>query len=1165
MAEFDPLATQRDAIVGITAELDAAGFEDAQEIGRGGFGVVYRCRQPELDRTVAIKVLTADLDPENLERFLREQRAMGQLSGHPHIVNILQVGATGSGRPYIVMQCHLHGSLDSRVRRYGPLEWGEALSVGVKLAGALETAHRIGTLHRDVKPANILLTAYGEPQLTDFGIARVAGGFETTTGTVTGSPAFTAPEIMGGHKPTPASDVYSLGATLFCAITGHAAFERRSGEQVVAQFLRITTQPVPDLRDRGIPDLVSAAISRAMAGHPADRPATAIEFGEKLREAQRRNGLSVDEMALPTMPEDEQPGEHARGTRWTVSGPTNPRTTGVSRRPTAMTPPTPATKYRPPIPAKALVGRARLIEALRAGQWRRLTVIHAPTGYGKSTLAAQWCEALAADGVAVAWLTVDRDDDNVVWFLAHLIEAIRRVRPQLARELGAALEEHGDQAERYVLTALINEIHETSERVAVVIDDWHRVTNPATIAALEFLLDNGCHHLQLIVTSRTQAGLPLSRMRVRDELVEIDSAALRFSTTESHSFLVGLGGLDLETEDVADLTASTDGWVAALQLVSLSLRGADDPAQLIGHLSGRHHAIGEFLAENVLSTLEPRILDFLLATSVTERICAPLACTLTEVDGGQALLEEIEERDLFLCRLDEDREWFRYHHLFAQFLQRRLERDHPGRLEVLHRAASGWFADHHLVGEAVDHALAAGDGRRAVELVERDGMHLIEHSQFIALLALVDKLPPTIVASSPRLQLTIAWANIRLHRAGPTQRALARIDNAFERSALTDTAIAELRVEIDLVKATMRLRADRIEGIDELVSEALSRPDTLTPWLVSNAANIATFAALYRFDFEEVRRLQDWALGYHEANDAPYNMMHGHCYRGIAASEQLDLTAAEDSFRRALHVARRSGGIHSHAARLACALLGELLYERGEIVEAERLLDESYQLGSEGGGVDFKLARYVIGARIKALRGDRGEAGRRLAECALAAETLSLPRLRAKLENERVRLGLPVAPGIEARTPVEYAARQRPVDGIEEITAQLEEATAIRLLLDEDSPERVDLACEWVTEWEARLEGRGRDRALLQAKRLLVACLATAERTDEAKSLLASIAAQCAEQSMVRYPLDGGPQVVPLLRALRDDQLAGRWPPDWPTVPRPFIDSMLEAAVLYTR
>jgi DNA-binding NarL/FixJ family response regulator len=309
MAESDRLSARCETHPTIAAELAAAGFDDACEIGRGGFGAVYRCRQNSLERTVAVKVLTTDLDSDNLERFLREQRAMGKLSGHPNIVNIFQVGVTKSGRPYIVMQYQSRGALSARIHHAGPLGWQESLHIGVKMAGALETAHRLGTLHRDVKPANILLTEYGEPQLTDFGIARIPGAFETRTGVVTGSPAFTAPEVLQGQSPTPASDVYGLGSTLFCALTGHAAVERRSGEQIVAQFLRVTREPVSKVQGVQVPDDVCAAIEHAMTANPDDRPATAAEFGDELRQTQRRHGVIVDDMAVPGDINEDRRGE----------------------------------------------------------------------------------------------------------------------------------------------------------------------------------------------------------------------------------------------------------------------------------------------------------------------------------------------------------------------------------------------------------------------------------------------------------------------------------------------------------------------------------------------------------------------------------------------------------------------------------------------------------------------------------------------------------------------------------------------------------------------------------------------------------------------------------------------------------------------------------------
>ncbi|MDT5146961.1 MAG: hypothetical protein QOC58_1606, partial [Mycobacterium sp.] len=282
----------------IAAELSDAGFTDARQVARGGAGVIYCAYETALGRNVAVKVLPSHFDQDSRERFLREGYAMGKLSGHPNIVNILRVGVSPSGKPYIVMPYHSADSLAVRLRREGPFPWPEALRIGVKLCGALETAHRTGTLHRDIKPANILLNDYGEPQLSDFGIAHIEGGYETATGFFSGTIDYTAPEVMTGNPATVASDMYSLGATLYALIAGDAAHERKSGEDLIAQYLRISSNGVPDLRPEGIPDAVCAAIERAMSIDAAERPATAEEFGRMLQAAQRRNGLKPDAMAI---------------------------------------------------------------------------------------------------------------------------------------------------------------------------------------------------------------------------------------------------------------------------------------------------------------------------------------------------------------------------------------------------------------------------------------------------------------------------------------------------------------------------------------------------------------------------------------------------------------------------------------------------------------------------------------------------------------------------------------------------------------------------------------------------------------------------------------------------------------------------------------------------
>ncbi|KXF51357.1 protein kinase [Rhodococcus sp. SC4] len=479
MAEDDDQrVTQRHVVPAIAAELEAAGFEDAEEIGRGGFGIVYRCTQPNLNRMVAVKVLNADLDDVNMARFFREQRAMGRLSGHPNIVNILQVGATESGRLYIAMQYHPQDSLEARIRRLGPLPIDESLRLGVKMAGAVETAHRLGILHRDIKPANILLTDYGGPALSDFGIAHISGSFETGTGTVAGSPAFTAPEVLRGDPPSPASDVYSLGATLFSALTGHAAFERRSGEQVVAQFLRITTQPVPDLRDHGIDDDVSAAIERAMDAEPHGRPSPA-DLGDELRRIQLRNGFPVDEMALhadPGAPRDP---------------PAPPRPRPAERATFGQRRPTPAirgAKGNLPVELTSFVGRRSELTDTKA----MMAVSHLVTltgigGVGKTRLALRVAENMRRDFGDGVWLVE----------LAGLSDG-SLLTDVVAAALG--LRDHSATPLHEVLLEFL-----VSRELLLVLDNCEQVVDAA--AGLAETILRVCPGVRILATSREPLGI----------------------------------------------------------------------------------------------------------------------------------------------------------------------------------------------------------------------------------------------------------------------------------------------------------------------------------------------------------------------------------------------------------------------------------------------------------------------------------------------------------------------------------------------------------------------------------------------------------------------------------------------------------------------------------
>ncbi|MFD9667890.1 protein kinase [Rhodococcus sp. NPDC059968] len=1126
-------STQRQVDADIVAELAAEGFEDARIAGRGGFGIVYRCRQPALDRVVAVKVLSSDLDHVDRARFLREQQAMGRLSGHPNIVHVLQAGITYTGRPYIVMPFHRRDSLDSWITKHGALTVAEALAAGVKLAGALETAHRGGVVHRDIKPANILLTEYGEPQLTDFGIARITGGEETTQGVVAGSPSYTAPELLSGADASTVTDVYGLGATLFTALAGRPAYARRRGEQVFAQLLRIGTDPLPNLRDEGIPDAVCTVVEAAMARDPADRPGTAAELGAALRGAGEQLGFAMAVIPLPIAGDDDRPF------RASDEIPARGVSEYLRHRPSALTgveqppPPSASTKYRPPVTPGATVARTHLLERLHRSGRPRLVLIHAPAGFGKSTLAAQRLEALRGEEVVTAWLTIDNDDNTLIWFLSHLIEAIAVAQPGFGRELVRELEIHGSGRVRSVLTSLIDRLHSADQHVALVIDDWHRVTSEDTRSALAFLLEHGCHHLHLIVTSRTRLGLPLSKMGVRNELVEIDSATLRFDVHESAQLLVDRTGLDLEEPDIVELEQSTDGWAAALQLVSLALRDHPHPRELINHLSGGNRAIGVYLAENVLDSLDARTLDFLLATSITEKTSGGLARALTGNLEGQATLEDVEARDLFLRRLDDEGEWFRYHHLFAEFLHRRLEREDPARLVDLHRRAGRWFAGRHLLSQAVDHYLLAGDEDDAVALVEDVAMDLLEQSQMGTLLGLAGKLPAKKASHHPRLQITIAWAHALLHRPRDAERFLAVAETALG-TGVDDSATEDLRVEAAFIRATVTVFDDELDGLDEAVEGCLARASTLRPWVLGGAADLASFHAIHRFDFDEALRWQKWALPFHQQSSGPFSVIYGYCMAGIAAREQLDLSAAEASFRHAMEVATEAEDGVGYGARRTAALLGDLLYDQGHLADADRLLDRSHTFGAEGGTVDFMLATYGTGARLKSVLGQREAAKARLDEGGRLAQRLRLPRLAACVANERIRAGFGWPGSGNPDIAGERCHHHDRDNGIAIMTAELEEDSAIRAaLIARTDGQDLGTVCERAHALVESIDRRARPRAFLNAALLQVETLAVAGRDEAALTALVPLAEQCARLGLFRPMLDAGPAVTELARNLR--------------------------------
>ncbi|MET8878085.1 LuxR C-terminal-related transcriptional regulator [Nocardia sp. NPDC004604] len=453
------------------------------------------------------------------------------------------------------MPYHQRGSLDARIRGDGPLPLPEVLRLGVKIAGALETAHRAEILHRDIKPGNILLTDYGEPALTDFGIAHIAGGFETTTGTITGSPAFIAAEVLSGEAPSRASDVYGVGATLFCALTGHAPFERRSGEQVVAQFLRITEQPVPDLRERGIPGDMCAVIESAMSREPRDRP-TAAALGEQLRQVERNHGFAVDEMALQT-----EMGAERASAATSVPAPE----TGVGNLPLELT--------------SFVDRRIQVAEVKNLLAGSRLVTLTGIGGVGKSRLALRVAHKMKRDFAGDVWL-VELGDLRDATLVVDVVAAALGLRRQDARPV---LE---------VLAELLS-----PRSLLLVLDNCEQVID--AVAKLTESLLRTCPRLRILATSREALRLGGESVFAVPPLGIPDStskptlrAAARYDAVtlfaeRAAAAVPGFTVTDDTSLSVARICARLDGLPLAIELAAARLRMMS-PEQILSRLDDRY-------------------------------------------------------------------------------------------------------------------------------------------------------------------------------------------------------------------------------------------------------------------------------------------------------------------------------------------------------------------------------------------------------------------------------------------------------------------------------------------------------------------------------------------------------------------------------------------------
>jgi LuxR family maltose regulon positive regulatory protein len=394
------------------------------------------------------------------------------------------------------------------------------------------------------------------------------------------------------------------------------------------------------------------------------------------------------------------------------------------------------------------VARKRLNDMLRLGGTLPLTLVVAPAGWGKSTLVAEW---LAHDGITAGWVSLDGGDSDPMRFWRYvLLAADQAGSPAGAVALGR-LDAAGSDVLRDVLPAFVNAVVSADAPLALVLDDYHLVTSAQVHASVAMLLDRSPPQLHLMLITRTDPALPLGRLRVRGDLAEVRAEDLRFSAAEALDFFSGRPGPRLSEHDVLRLVARTEGWAAGMQLASLRLRDQADPAAFIERFTGADWHIVRYLGEEVLTSQSPEVREFLLATSVLNRMCAPLCDALTGRSDGAELIGEIYRANLFVIPLDDERRWFRYHHLFGGLLRHELARTSPGRPEVLHRRAAQWYEEHGGATEAIGHAIASGDDALSSRLVAAHWLRTFNTGQLETVRMWLDALPAELVAADASL------------------------------------------------------------------------------------------------------------------------------------------------------------------------------------------------------------------------------------------------------------------------------------------------------------------------------------------------------------------------------------------------------------------------------
>jgi LuxR family maltose regulon positive regulatory protein len=581
-----------------------------------------------------------------------------------------------------------------------------------------------------------------------------------------------------------------------------------------------------------------------------------------------------------------------------------------------------ATKFHVPAPRRQLVARTRLVEYLASNalKERNLTLVCAPAGFGKTTLLSQGAirAQLSDPDSRIAWLSLDEADNDPLRFLSHLAAALHGVDADIGSGLMTLLDGSQTTETEPALIALINDMAESDKSIVLVLDDYHVIETRHVHDAVTFLIDHSPQQLHLAISSRSDPPLPLPRLRARDQVAELRAADLRFSPEEAGVFLNECMGLNLSAEQISALEARTEGWIAGLQLAALSLRGHDDVSGFIGAFTGSNRFVLDYLVEEVLRRQPESVRTFLMHTAVLNRLSGPLCDAVTGQGAGGAMLERLETANLFVVPLDDRRQWYRYHHLFAGVLRARVAHEEPDLSQVLHRRACDWYEQNDLLEDALDHAFAAEDFDRAATLLQM-ALPAIRRSRHDAtILRWLSALPDSAVRGNPVLSAHYAWMMLA---SGDLDAVEHRLQDA-ERG-LSVTSGAE-------------------DSTQDIVGQPYARGEEFRHLPITIAvyrASLAQATGDVDGTAAHARRAMELSgPGDHQPRAAAAGFL------GLAAWAHGDLDTALPTFSEVAPSLRAAGNV---ADELASTIpLADMWLAKGRLTEARRVLEQSLTAAS---------------------------------------------------------------------------------------------------------------------------------------------------------------------------------------------------------------------------